>query len=128
MKNGFYSVTKDLSSFLEIKHEGKSALLHNNNLFQELRMWALENLEILNLKKISLKINKLLESSIKNNSLLSLACNIAYLVKESSIQQWIDDLSFLYCPVKKSCIINIHKREDSRVDRKNTQLRILSMS
>ena len=41
-------------------------------------MWTLENLETLNLKKISLKINKLLESPIKNDSSFSLAYNIMY--------------------------------------------------
>ena len=76
-----------MNPFLEIKHEGKSAPLRDNNdLFQELRVWTLENLETLNLKKISLKINKLLESSIKNDSSFSLAYNITYPVKESSIR------------------------------------------
>ena len=90
----------------------------NNDLFQELRVWTLENLETLNLKKISFKINKLLQSPIKNDSSFSLAYDITYPVKESSIRRWMDDLGFVYCPVKKIYMMNIHEREDARVDRK----------
>ena len=122
-----HSVTKDLNPFLEIKHEGESApLCDNDDLFQELRVLTLENLETLNLKKISLKINKLLESPIKNDSLFSKAFNIACPVKESSIRRWMDDLGFVCCPVKKSYVINIHEREDVNFDIFNTILKLKS--
>ena len=81
-------------------------------------MWTLENLETLNLKKISFNINELLESPIKNDSSFSQAYDTACPMTESSIRRWMDDLGFVCCPVKKSYVINFHEREDVRVDRK----------
>ena len=38
-------------------------------------------------------------------------CNLLFLVNPSSVLNWMDDLEFKHCQVKKSCMIAIHERE-----------------
>jgi len=42
--------------------------------------------------------------------------SIACPVKMSSIRRWMEDLKFKHCPQKKSCVINMHEREDVKED------------
>ena len=75
---GVRTVTHALNTFSEIKHkETNETALDENDLYQELRCWTLENLDTLNLNVVTHKINELLDEPILEDS--SFAQNYAFL-------------------------------------------------
>ena len=67
---------------------------------------------------IGKKINALLEPLMNADANFAQHCKLTYPIKPSSIRRWMDDLNFKHCPSKKSYVIDIHEREDVRIDRK----------
>ena len=64
------------------------------------------------------KINDLLENPILEDASFAQNCNITFPTKESSARCWMIDLGFAYCPVKNSCTLHVHEREDARKERR----------
>ena len=100
------------------KKENIDNKIDNNDLYKKLKKWALLNLEELTITIISNKINEILKDVILEDTSFCQQYNLTYPVKMSSIHRWIDDMKFKYCPAKKSYMINIHEREDIKVDHK----------
>ena len=120
-KIGFHQVTKDLNPFLEYAYEAKGVTLRDNeDLCKELRCWALEKLEELNLDIITNKVNEILKEPIQQDTAFLQQYHITYPIKSSSVRRWMTDLKFVYCPVKKSYMINTHERDDVKKTGKNT--------
>ena len=68
---------------------------------------------------ITNKVNEILQEPMQTDPTFLQHCRLSHPTKSSSVHRWMDDLSFSYCAVKKSYMINIHEREDVRKDRKN---------
>ena len=67
---------------------------------------------------LSNKVNEMLKDVILEDASFCQRYSIACPVKMSSIRRWMEDLKFKHCPQKKSCVINMHEREDVKEDRK----------
>ena len=90
-----HSVTKYLNPFSEIRNkERNTPIRDNNDLYQQLICWTLENLEILNLNVANSKIKELLEKPILEDASCAQNYNIAYPSKESKVCRWMPDLGF----------------------------------
>ena len=92
---GVPSLHHDLNPFLEIKNNESEKIPRDNNDFnKELQLWALENLDVLNLKTIASKINSILENPMQNDASFAQSYKIRHPLKKSSMRRWIDELCF----------------------------------
>ena len=100
----------------------------NNDICNKINKWALLNLEELTTLKVTNKINNLLKDVILEDASFYQRQNISHPVKLLSIHRWVKDLNFKCFPNKKSHVINMHEREDAKLDRKNILLILKNMS
>ena len=84
-KQGRSTIYKDFNPFRMLECEGKSTR-DNEDIYNELRQWGIENLETLTLPIIQKKINDLLEELVKNDPAFAANYRLSYPICPSSIR------------------------------------------
>ena len=96
-KQGIARITKDKNPFLQLVDEDSGKTYRDNeDIYTNLRTWALENLEILSIALITNKVNELLADNVKEDPSFLTTYNLTYPIKPFSVRRWMDDMEFKY--------------------------------
>ena len=113
-KIGKVKVTNNLNPFGFI---GETKIRDNNDIFQEFRTYALENLEGLTINIVRNKFQELLQPLITQTPEVLVTYRISLPLSMCTASRWMEENGFRHCKQKKSHVIDIHERKDVVKDR-----------